>query len=156
MASYASPIGKKSKQQTIEEFLVKALTPTNCNSPDSSKIRDLSSTNCNSPNSSKTRDLSSTNCNSPNSSKTRDLSSTNCNSPNSSKTTNKFKTQDSGCRTPSTPLCKGISLSTGLPCKRPVVSDNYCFQHKTQINGRSPFGIPTPTRKIQLSDNDAK
>ncbi|CAG8666756.1 17107_t:CDS:2, partial [Racocetra fulgida] len=53
-------------------------------------------------------------------------------------------------------LCKGISLSTGLPCKRPVVSENYCFHHKTQINGGSPFGIPSPTRKNQLSHNGVR
>ncbi|KAF0429470.1 DUF1766-domain-containing protein [Gigaspora margarita] len=88
MSSYASHIGKKSKQQTIDEFLVKA--------------------------------------------------------------------PSSPCRTPNTLLCKGISLSTGLPCKRPVVTENYCFQHKTQISGRSPFGIPTPTRKNQLPDNDIR
>ncbi|CAG8497754.1 11739_t:CDS:2 [Acaulospora colombiana] len=47
----------------------------------------------------------------------------------------------------SSPLCQGISLSTGLPCRRPVVDDNYCFQHKTQVKGESIFGIPTTPRK---------
>ncbi|RHZ53799.1 hypothetical protein Glove_437g40 [Diversispora epigaea] len=39
------------------------------------------------------------------------------------------------------PLCQGISMSTGLPCKRPVIADNYCYQHKVQIDGQGTFGI---------------
>ncbi|CAG8719447.1 16355_t:CDS:2 [Dentiscutata erythropus] len=112
MASYASHIGKKTKQQTIEEFLAKALSSTNNNLPNSGKITPI--------------------------------------------TLHGSKIQGSPCRTPNTLLCKGISLSTGLPCKRPVVTENYCFQHRTQINGRSPFGIPFPTRKNQLPDNDVR
>ncbi|CAG8506928.1 5953_t:CDS:2 [Diversispora eburnea] len=39
------------------------------------------------------------------------------------------------------PLCQGMSMSTGLPCKRPVIADNYCYQHKVQIDGQGTFGI---------------
>ncbi|CAG8559052.1 83_t:CDS:2 [Acaulospora morrowiae] len=52
------------------------------------------------------------------------------------------------------PLCQGISLSTGLPCKRPVVDNNYCFQHKAQISGESKFGVPTTPRKNAIVDDN--
>ncbi|CAG8481507.1 6834_t:CDS:2 [Paraglomus occultum] len=53
---------------------------------------------------------------------------------------------------PFTPHCKGISLTTGQPCRRPVVVDHYCFHHRAQTSG-SVFGLPTnPTTEEQPND----
>ncbi|KAG9289750.1 hypothetical protein G9A89_014485 [Geosiphon pyriformis] len=55
-----------------------------------------------------------------------------------------------------TPLCGGISLTTGLPCRRLVTSDNFCFHHRSQrlgLNGNL-FGMPTTPRNgiLDLSE----
>jgi len=50
-------------------------------------------------------------------------------------------------------LCKGTSVSTGRPCKR-VVCDDFCHQHKDQITGKNIFGIPTTSKKNNLSKNE--
>ncbi|CAG8447873.1 3060_t:CDS:2 [Ambispora gerdemannii] len=47
-----------------------------------------------------------------------------------------------------TPRCKGVSLTTGLACKRPVSSDSYCYQHRGQLHTESIFGIPTTPPKV--------
>ncbi|CAG8475017.1 8394_t:CDS:2 [Ambispora leptoticha] len=57
-----------------------------------------------------------------------------------------------------TPRCKGVSLTTGLACKRPVASNSYCYQHRGQLHAESIFGIPKPRHnnffeRITITDN---
>src|ERR1043165_3678288 len=57
---------------------------------------------------------------------------------------------------PNTQLCKGTSVSTGKPCKRPVQFEKFCFQHKDQITGKNIFGVPTTPKKNNLPRNDSE
>jgi hypothetical protein len=66
---------------------------------------------------------------------------------------NKTLTPTTRINSPNVQLCKGTSVSTGRPCKRPVMSEKFCFQHKDQITGKNIFGVPTTPKKNNLPKN---
>src|SRR5687767_11302702 len=53
-----------------------------------------------------------------------------------------------------TQLCKGTSVSTGRPCKRTVLSNNFCYHHKDQVTGKNIFGVPTTPKKNNVPKNE--